>query len=192
MHYFFNWKCWQIASFLIEHVHDVLQRTVTACNFQRQFGFLCSSFIVQKGLSLVFCLPCFLCPRLADHGDIGPTSVTECEQSVKQVRGGSLWCCLLALMSFNEMLSQERTGQNTPCHLRLTWTAAPFGKDLPALWIAEQKERIKGTITENWCLLDSCRTLTQWRVKKWSVFVGKRFLILVIPNFLHSSLKSIE
>lgn len=172
----------------------------SACNFQRQFEFVQRTYCIKRYFSCVL-------PSLASFVQDYVTAVTlaplqwqKMWAGLKQVKGGSLRCCLLALMSFNEMLSRteprkERT--KCPCHLKLTWTAAPLGKDLPAVWTAEQKERMNGTIKENLCLLDSCRPSLQWwrkstRVKNWSVFVGKRLLILVIPNFLRSSLKSIK
>ena len=80
---------------------------------------LCSSFIVSKGISLVFCLPLlplsqttwlqWRWPHFSDR---------KCERAVKQVKGGFLKCCLLALMTFHEILSRtEPRKERTKCPL---------------------------------------------------------------------------
>lgn len=106
-----------------------------------------------KVFLLYFAFLCFPFPRRLDH--IGPTSVTE---SVSRwwkvlVCGAAYWHWWV-LIKLLAGLNQERRGQNTLCHLRLTRTAAPSGEDLPALCTAEQKKQIKGTIKETGFLQD--------------------------------------
>lgn len=100
------------------------QLLVAACNFQRWFEFLCSSFIIGKGISLVFCLP-LLSLRLFDHSDIISTSVTQSQGWWKVLLCATVyWHCV-----FNGMLGRaelKRRGQDTSCHLRLSWTGASF------------------------------------------------------------------
>lgn len=94
------------------------------------------------------------------------------------------WWVLIKLLAG---LNQERRGQNTLCHLRLTRTAAPSGEDLPALCTAERKEQMKGTIEETGFLQDFNGKEPNG---KDLIFVGKRLLILIIPSFLCISLKA--
>lgn len=63
----------------------------------------CAAHLLHRKVFLLcFAFPCFPFPKLLDHSDIGPASVTESvSRWWKEVKGACLWCCLLALMSFN-------------------------------------------------------------------------------------------